>query len=196
MSPHNCNKMGPYSCSGAECSVDGVCAQKGCTYNPSILGNHNYYGPGLQVDTSRPVTVVTQFPTDASGTLQSIKRLYIQDGKIIQDASLNFTGTAKGQSISDAYCTGREGRFMELGGVEGMGRALERGMVLALSVWWGGASNMTWLDSGSAGVSLCLHLKILPLLDFVGSVGIFSTAGVTSFRDNIINHNANKTIAL
>ena len=174
MSPHTCNKTGPYSCSGAECNVDGVCAQWGCSYNPYGLGNHNYYGPGLQVDTNRPVTVVTQFPANASGTLESIKRLYIQDGKIIQDASLNFNGTAKGKSISDAFCAGQT-HFMDLGGVEGMGRALERGMVLAFAVWWDNGGNMTWLDSGSAGVSLCFHIKFLLLLNLVRSLGVVSS---------------------
>lgn len=38
--------------------------------------------------------------------------------------------------------------------------------------------------------------KVSFLLNFVGSLGVVSRAGLTSFKDNIINNNANKIIAL
>lgn len=163
IAPHPCNVTGPYSCTGADCTFDGVCDQWGCSYNPYGQGNHDYYGPGLQADTSRPMTVVTQFPADANGTLQAIKRIYIQDGKILKDASVNFTGTAMGKSISPDFCAGKSGHFNDLGGLQVMGEALARGMVLAFSVWWDDSGNMTWLDSGSSGVSYFL-IQVFPIL--------------------------------
>ena len=108
IAPHTCNQTSLYKCAGAECSFNGTCDQWGCSYNPYGLGNHGYYGPGLKVDTKRTVTVVTQFPSDpVTGKLLSIKRLYVQDGKIISDANLDFTGTSKGKDISTDFCTGR-----------------------------------------------------------------------------------------
>ena len=73
LTPHTCNITGLYECQGSLCSFNGSCDQWGCSYNPYNNGNHGYYGPGLQVDTSKPFTVVTQFPArapvlDAKGT--------------------------------------------------------------------------------------------------------------------------------
>src|SRR4051812_40005508 len=75
IAPHNCNQTGLYRCTGPECTFDGVCDQWGCGYNPYLLGNPDYYGPGLTVDTNRPFTVVTQFPA-VKGVLKEIRRLY------------------------------------------------------------------------------------------------------------------------
>jgi cellulase len=150
IAPHTCNHTSLYKCTGPECSFNGTCDQWGCSYNPYGLGNHDYYGPGLKVDTNRRFTVITQFPAE-NGTLKAINRLYIQDGKIIQNAAVNFTGKAVNASITNEFCTGRGGHFMDLGGVGGMGDALSRGMVLVFSVWWAGSGAMNWLDSGSAG---------------------------------------------
>lgn len=156
IAPHNCNATGLYACNGTECSYDGVCDEWGCGYNPYVLGNHQYYGPGLKVDTSRTVTVVTQFPA-VNGVLTEIRRLYIQDGRIIANAAVNTTGTASANStavnsITDAYCTNPGNpRFEDLGGLPAMGKALSRGMVLIFSIWWDVGGYMNWLDSGNAG---------------------------------------------
>jgi cellulase len=153
LTPHTCNVTSLYECSGTECSFDGVCDQWGCGFNPYAEGNHNYYGPGLKVDTKRPFTVVTQFPAE-KGILKEIRRLYVQDGKVIQNAAVNITGQAAVNSITDSYCaaqgTGTE-RFMEQGAIEGIGEALSRGMVLIFSIWWDSGGFMNWLDSGSSG---------------------------------------------
>jgi len=110
-----------------------------------------YYGPGLTVDTSRPFTVVTQFPA-VNNKLTEIRRLYVQDGKVIQNAAVNYTGPPDINYIDDEYCTDTGAtRFMDLGAVEGMGEALRRGMVLVFSIWWDAGGYMTWLDSGNAG---------------------------------------------
>lgn len=104
----------------------------------------------MTVDTSRPFTVVTQFPTDSSGALNEIRRLYIQDGKIIQNAVVK--GSEPLNYLNDDYCKTAGGtQYLALGGTKGMGAAMSRGMVLAMSIWWDGGSNMNWLDSGNAG---------------------------------------------
>jgi cellulase len=149
--PHMCNQTGLYQCTGDECAFDGVCDKNGCGQNPYGLGNHEYYGPGLTVDTSRPFTVVTQFPA-VNNKLTEIRRLYVQDGKVIQNAAVNYTGPPDINYIDDEYCTDTGAtRFMDLGAVEGMGEALRRGMVLVFSIWWDAGGYMTWLDSGNAG---------------------------------------------
>jgi cellulase len=148
IAPHTCNQTSLYECTGAECSFDGVCDQWGCSYNPYALGNPDYYGPGLTVDTNRPFTVVTQFPA-VDGVLKEIRRLYVQDGKVINNVLISPDSTA--DSIQDDYCSNSGSRFMELGAVEGMGEALSRGMVLIFSIWWDTGGFMNWLDSGTSG---------------------------------------------
>jgi len=54
------------------------------------MGNKEFYGTGMTVDTTKPVTVVTQFITDDgtdTGTLKSIHRFYVQDGKVIPNSN-------------------------------------------------------------------------------------------------------------
>jgi cellulase len=151
IAPHVCNQTSFYGCTGAECSFDGVCDQWGCSYNPYRF-EKDYYGPGLKVDTSKPFTVVTQFPADANGTLTAIRRLYVQGGKIISNAALTENGAVVTDEINNEYCSRPGGgTFMPLGGVAGMGNALSRGMVLIFSVWWDVGGFMTWLDGGDSG---------------------------------------------
>ncbi len=55
----------------------GLCDKDGCGYNSYRLGARDFYGPGLAVDTSQPLTVVTQFHTDDGthlGGLVEIRR--------------------------------------------------------------------------------------------------------------------------
>lgn len=54
--------------------------------------------------------------------------------------------------MDDAYCTKTGASdYMRLGGMKGMGGAMSRGMVLAMSIWWDEGGFMNWLDSGNAG---------------------------------------------
>ncbi|KAH8598337.1 endoglucanase EG-1 [Bisporella sp. PMI_857] len=150
IAPHVCNQTGLYQCTGAECAFDGVCDKNGCGQNPYVLGNKDFYGLSLVVDTTRPFTVVTQFPADSAGKLTQIRRLYVQDGIIIQNRGRNITG--EGVWIDDEYCAANgAARFMDLGAMTAMGESLSRGMVLAMSVWWDAGGYMHWLDSGNAG---------------------------------------------
>jgi cellulase len=145
LAPHTCSKPGLYRCTGDECGATGVCDKNGCGNNP--YGNEkDYYGPGLKVDTSKPFTVVTQFPAK-NGVLQQIVRKYVQNGKVIENAAINVTGP-----IDDTFCA-KNGAdtFMKLGAMKGMGESMARGMVLAMSIWWDEGGFMNWLDSGNAG---------------------------------------------
>jgi cellulase len=85
--------------------------------------------------------------------MTEIRRLYVQDGKIIQNAAVNITGPPVQNYMNNNYCSLKPGseRYMELGGMEAMGDALSRGMVLIFSIWWSEGDFMQWLDGGSSG---------------------------------------------
>lgn len=143
--PHACNISATYACSGSSCSSTGVCDQAGCDYNAYRMGAHDFYGPNKTVDTTRNFTVVTQFITadgTNTGALKEIKRVYVQDGKVIANANVNITGLAATNSIDDTYCNaqteafgGGVSSFERQGGMTGMGASLARGMVLIFSIW-------------------------------------------------------------
>ena len=61
------------------------------------MGDRNFYGPGsnFAVDTTRPFTYVTQFITDDgtdNGDLVEMRRLFVQDGKVIPNPATNWAG--------------------------------------------------------------------------------------------------------
>lgn len=160
--PHVCSVTGQYRCSGTACGDDpnnrynGVCDKDGCDFNSFRMGVHKFFGNGLQVDTSKPFTVVTQFITQdgtPNSDLVEIRRVYVQNGKIIPNSAANFTGFKPYTSISDQYCTdqktlfGDKNEFEALGGLKGVGQALGNGMVLVMSLWDDHAAHMLWLDS-------------------------------------------------
>ncbi|OHE92108.1 glycosyl hydrolase family 7 [Colletotrichum orchidophilum] len=153
LAPHPCSQPGLYKCTGDECGQAGVCDKNGCAWNPYKVNATDYYGRGkdFKVDTTRKFSVVTQFPAQ-NGKVKEIRRLYIQDGKVIQNNVVNIEGPPKINYIDDEFCqaTGASD-FMRLGGVEGMGGALSRGMVLAMSLWWDKSGFMEWLDQGNSG---------------------------------------------
>lgn len=114
----------------------------GCGNNPFAFGARNFYGPGLTVDTSKPFTVITQFLTtnnSPTGTLSEIKRMYIQDGRLIENAMVtNVSGQAveMAGTVNQEFCTARNASdYLRLGGMAGMGQSLARGMVLIFSLW-------------------------------------------------------------
>ncbi|KAK5659046.1 hypothetical protein OQA88_1133 [Cercophora sp. LCS_1] len=110
------------------------CDKGGCGYNPYGSGQRGFYGVGKTVDTSKPFTAVTSFVA-TGGRLSRIERKYVQGGRTI-----NSPGRIES--------CGSEG---STGGMVGMGQALGRGMVLAMSIWNDAAQNMAWLDSGNNG---------------------------------------------
>jgi len=162
---HPCEITGQYRCEGLECGddatdnrFDGVCDKDGCDYNHWRQGDHTYFGPGgnFAVDSSKKMTVVTQFITDDgtdSGELVEIRRLYVQDGKVIENSVTNQPGMEDWDSITDAMCAEQKVVFQDYddhankGGLRAMGESMERGHVLVMSLWDDHSVNMLWLDS-------------------------------------------------
>lgn len=86
--------------------------------------------------------MVTQFLTNnnsPNGTLTEIKRMYIQEGRLIENALVtNISGKAVQMegTVNQDFCTARNASaYLRLGGMEGMGQSLSRGMVLIFSLW-------------------------------------------------------------
>lgn len=164
IAPHPCNKEGVYGCQGAECEANGVCDKGGCGWNNYKFDQDDYYGRGeFKVDTTRPFTVVTQFPADEAGKLLAIERLYIQDGAIIKSETVAKEGVPAVDSMTPDFCvaTGPP-QFNNLGGLTAMGDAMARGMVLALSIWWDAGGGMTWLDGAADNAGPCQAGEGLP----------------------------------
>merc|ERR1712029_402526 len=81
----------------------------GCDYNHWRQGDKTYFGVGSQfaVDTSKPMTVVTQFHTDDgtdNGELVEIRRLYVQDGRVIENSITQWDGMGDWDSITQEMC--------------------------------------------------------------------------------------------
>jgi len=149
--PHPCRDERVYGCkTDIECGQpEGVCDQWGCSYN-QYQTNPNYYGPGknFTVDSSRKITVVTQFHTDpATGKLNNVRRLFLQDGKLIANAPAS-SGVA---DMSNAYCKATASWTEKRGGLAKMGDAVGRGMVLIFSLWNDVGGFMNWMDTGKNG---------------------------------------------
>lgn len=83
---------------------------------------------------------MTQFLTDDAGTLNEIKRFYVQDGKTIGNAESDLAGVS-GNSITQDYCTALKtatndtNYFEQKGGFDAMTSAMSNGMVLVMSLW-------------------------------------------------------------
>ncbi|KAG6901892.1 hypothetical protein C0995_006845 [Termitomyces sp. Mi166 len=162
--PHPCTQTGLVRCSGDACGgtdtpdnrYGSICDPDGCDFNSYRMGDTSFYGPGMTVDTSSPFTVVTQFITDdgtSSGTLSEIRRLYVQNGVVIQNSNTSISGMDSFNSITPEFCDaqktafGDTNTFDEKGGFGGMSAAAADGMVLVMSIWDDHSANMLWLDS-------------------------------------------------
>ncbi|KAL7625360.1 hypothetical protein AAE478_004576 [Parahypoxylon ruwenzoriense] len=173
---HACTEPGVYPCTGGECGSIGVCDKSGCAYNTWKMGNTSFYGPSsaltppptnntvgsgnatkFTIDTTRSFTVTTQFlisynPSPINkGTLNEVRRLYVQDGVVVENAPVSDPAMPPGDSLRMSHCQAVAGTFENLGGLRTAGLALDRGMVLAFSIWNDNRQFMNWLDSGKAG---------------------------------------------
>merc|ERR1719263_2079259 len=111
----------------------------------------------MTVDTTKPITVVTQFHTSDgtdNGDLSEVRRIFVQDGKVIQHPKSNIPGlSAQHDSITSDMCDsfkdimGDKNDFKKKGGLKKMGDAMSNGMVLVMSIWDDHAADMLWLDS-------------------------------------------------
>jgi len=158
--PHTCSRIG--KCEGLECGdngpdrYQGICDKDGCDFNPYRMGDRDYYGKGKTVDTTKKMTVVTQFLTDNNqdnGRLVEIRRIYVQNGQVIQNTRTMLPGLGDHDSITEQFCDDAKAAFndvphyQQLGGHQRMGDELGRGMVLAMSIWGDFYARMLWLDS-------------------------------------------------
>jgi cellulose 1,4-beta-cellobiosidase len=159
VTPHPCTVNVQTACTGSNCSAagstGGVCDQAGCDFNSFRMGVKNFYGPGMTVNTNSKMTVVTQFITSNNsntGTLTAIRRIYVQNGKVIQQSTSNVTGVTATNQISDTFCSqqktafGDTNTFSQKSGMSGMGKAMQN-MVLVMSLWDDHTAQMLWLDS-------------------------------------------------
>lgn len=161
VTPHVCSVTSQTRCSGTQCGdgderQEGLCDKDGCDFNSFRLGDQSFLGPGKTVDTTKKMTVVTQFITSnnqTSGDLVEIRRIYVQNGVVIQNSKVNIPGMDAFDSITDAFCNsqkttfGDTNRFEQLGGLKVMGDAFAKGMVLVMSLWDDHEAQMLWLDS-------------------------------------------------
>ena len=144
--PHPCSTIGQHRCLGDECggtySSDryaGSCDADGCDFNSYRQGDKEFYGPGKTVDTKSKFTVVTQF-IKGSGGLESIKRFYVQNGKVIPNSESTIEGNP-GNHIDDAFCKSQKiafgdgDSFNKKGGMAQFSKAAEKPMVLVMSLW-------------------------------------------------------------
>jgi cellulose 1,4-beta-cellobiosidase len=162
---HSCNVTTQTRCDGVTCGdndgghrFDGVCDKNGCDFQPFRLGEENFYGRGssFQIDTTKPMTVVTQFVTDDgtdNGRLSEVRRYWKQGGKVIHAPPVMVGGKGPFDSLSQEFCAAERDmmndgtNFLDKGGFPATDLAFEQGMVLALSLWDDHEANMLWLDS-------------------------------------------------
>ncbi|KAJ4377317.1 Esterase/lipase/thioesterase [Neocucurbitaria cava] len=159
LTPHSCQPEGYSVCEDDTCggtySLDryaGSCDANGCDFNPYRVGVKDFYGKGKTVDTSKKMTVVTQF-LGSGNQLTELKRFYVQEGKVISNPEPTITGMT-GNSITQQWCDTQKSVFQEevypfneFGGMASMGKGMELGMVLVMSLWDDHYANMLWLDS-------------------------------------------------
>ncbi|KAF9873757.1 exoglucanase type c precursor [Colletotrichum karsti] len=159
--PHPCQNNAYHSCTGDACGgtysstrYAGDCDPDGCDFNSYRQGNKSFYGPGASntIDTTKKLTVVTQFIKGSDGVLSEIKRFYVQDGKVVPNSESVISGNP-GNSLTPAFCKAQKTAFGDTdvfnqrGGFAQMSQAVAAPMVLVLSLWDDHYANMLWLDS-------------------------------------------------
>jgi len=165
--PHACTVKEQTRCGGdggPSCGdnpshrFDGVCDKNGCDFQTYRLGNTSFFGegPSFTIDTTKKITVVTQFVTEDgtdNGKLTEIRRHYEQGGKVVPTPSLMVGGKGPFSSVSTEYCQAEvdlfadRTNFLDKGGMGAMDAAFETGMVLVMSLWDDHSVDMLWLDS-------------------------------------------------
>ena len=162
---HPCEIVGQHRCEGTECGdntsgdrYNGICDKDGCDFNSYRMGDSSFFGPGsfYKLDSTKPMTVVTQFITHDgtdTGALSEIRRIFVQNGNVIQNSNTNLAGLPQYNSITANHCNqqktlfGETNDFAKKGGLAAIDQALVKGLVLVMSVWDDHDANMLWLDS-------------------------------------------------
>ena len=160
--PHSAENASQTMCTGKLCggagSINryaGTTDPDGCDFNPYRMGDTTFYGPRMKVDTDSIFTVVTQFLTSTgtpSGTMNEIKRFYVQNDIVIPNSISTIPGVS-GNSITTEFCEAQKtvfnntNDFATHGGLASMTSAMNEGMVLVMSLWDDYAANLLCLDS-------------------------------------------------
>lgn len=145
--PHPCQTSAQHICQGDACGgtysaerYGGDCDPDGCDWNPYRMGNKDFYGKGLTVDTSKKFTIVTQF-TGSGSSLSEIKQYYVQGGTKFYQQNSTWPSLTGYSTITDAFCKAQKVEFNDTdvfaqkGGLNQMGAGLSPGVVLVLSLW-------------------------------------------------------------
>jgi cellulose 1,4-beta-cellobiosidase len=101
------------------------------------------------MDTSKKLTVVTQFISDNGSqneTLKEVKRLYLQNGKVLETIATIQNGKLYKAIENDSCMNGSVGddAYMRLGGYTVFTKSLRMGAVLTMSLWTD--ESMRWFD--------------------------------------------------
>lgn len=143
LTPHSCDQVSFDECSGDECGgtysdsrYAGDCDPNGCDFNPYRVGVTDFYGEGMTVDTSKKMTIVTQFQGSSYGL--QISRYYVQDSAVITQDWCNSEETAFAEP---------QYPFNDHGRMASVSEAIGAGMVLVMSLWDDHYANMLWLDN-------------------------------------------------
>src|SRR5690349_8937346 len=98
------------------------------------MGNTDFYGKGMTVDTSKQFTVVTRFSDN------KLEQFFVQNNKKIEVPAPKWDGIPQDSSnITPEFCTaqfstfGDRDRFAEVGGFAQLNAALRVPMVLVMS---------------------------------------------------------------
>jgi cellulose 1,4-beta-cellobiosidase len=158
---HPCETVTQHMCNTTNCGgtysanrYAGDCDPDGCDFNAYRNGDKTFYGPGssFAVNTESVFTIVTQFITGSSGTLESINRFYVQNDVLIPNAASTVSGVT-GNNLNPTYCPaehaafGETDYFTERGGFTAMASGFADGAVLVMSLWDDHYANNLWLDS-------------------------------------------------
>jgi len=162
--PHNCDTTGQYRCEGTECGdnetderYQGICDKDGCDYASYRIGNPDFYGPTLHLNSDYPVTLITQFITSDgtdAGDLVEIRRYYVQNEVVFENPAVKDQGDVKAyDSVTDGYCHDIKEYYNDVqdfdkhGKLKAMGESLDRGHVFVMSLWDDHMAHMLWLDA-------------------------------------------------
>jgi hypothetical protein len=131
------------------------CMSDGCGFNAYRYGGRSFWGPGAtyKVDSSRKMTIVTQFLTKDKtdkGDLVEIRRLYVQGGKVIPNAKVTVYNSGEFDSISDQFCKTAGHQIDGYHAMAFLGNSFKNGHALIFSLW-DSFDAMTWLDAGEYG---------------------------------------------
>ena len=126
------------------------CAPDGADFAPFRRGNTDFYGPSKTVDTTKPFTVVTQFPASGS-SLKEVVRFYVQGGKRIDIPPAKTKGLDGITLTEKSYAQqkqvfGEKDDVSQYGGWAGITKAVASPLVLVMSLWDDAYAQMLWLD--------------------------------------------------